>query len=184
MAEKTSWYALKIFYNKVIALKTRLEELGFECYCALDADGKPAVSQLLFVRCTESQLTGYSRIAPQDIKFVAYTRKEQRASQLDEKLIEMDVPAPIPENEMRAFILVTSASPDTYEVLGPDHPKYHTRQKVRVTEGPFAGSEGYVRRIKKDRRLVITVTGIVAVATVYIDPAYLEPVNDETENDK
>lgn len=182
MAEKTSWYALKIFYNKVIALKARLEELGFECYCALDADGKPAVSQLLFVRCTESQLTAYSRIPAQDIQFAIYTRKEMRRSQLDNMEIEQDVPAPIPEREMQAFILVTSASPGTYEVLGPDQPKYHTGQKVRVTEGNFAGCEGYVKRIKKDRRFVMTVTGVVAVATVHIEPQYLEPVNDNEEN--
>ena len=180
MTQKSNWYALKVFYNKVLALRDSLTGEGVETYCPLGADGKPLVSSLLFVRCPEAQLTSLHREANDrdGVKFAIYTRKETRPSPLDSKTQEMNVPAPIPEDEMRAFILVTSAGPDTFEVLGDDLPKYHTGQKVRVTEGPFAGSEGYVKRIKKDRRLVITVTGIVAVATVHINPAYLQPITE------
>ena len=180
MTQKSNWYALKVFYNKVLALRDSLTGEGVETYCPLDADGKPLVSSLLFARCPEQQLTDLHNAAQDgsDAKFAIYTRKEVRPSALDGKTQEMNVPAPIPEDEMRAFILVTSAGPDTFEVLGDDLPKYHTGQKVRVTEGPFAGLEGRVKRIKKDRRLVITVTGIVAVATVHINPAYLEPITE------
>ena len=177
MTDNLHWYALKVFYNKVLPLRDKLAGAGCDTYCPLTPDGKPLISSLLFVRCAEQQLTELHRESQSDEqKFAIYTRKETRASAIDGKPSEMNVPAPIPEDEMRAFILVTSASPDTFEVLGPDAPKYHTGQKVRVTEGPFKGSEGYVKRIKKDRRLVITVTGIVAVATVHINPAYLEPI--------
>ena len=155
MTDNAHWYALKVFYNKVLALQSRFAGEGCDTYCPLDAEGKPLVASLLFVRCPEARLT---------------------SSPLDGKPQDMDVPAPIREDEMRAFILVTSAGPGTFEVLGPDDPKYHTGQRVRVTEGPFAGSEGVVKRIKKDRRLVITVTGIVAVATVHINPAFLQPI--------
>lgn len=180
MTETYHWYALKVFYNKVLALQSRFTGEGCDTYCPLDAEGKPLVASLLFVRCPEEQLVALHRSAQDsdDAKFAIYTRKEQRPSPLDGKPFEMNVPAPIPEDEMRAFILVTSAGPDSFEVLGPDDPKYHSGQKVRVTEGPFAGCEGVVKRIKKDRRLVITVTGIVAVATVHINPAYLEPIKE------
>ena len=81
---------------------------------------------------------------------------------------------------MAVFMLVTSASPDKYEILGPDEAKYHTGELVRVTSGPFEGLEGRVKRIKKDRRLVVCITGVVAVATVHIDPRLLEPVDGHT----
>ena len=180
MTEKTNWYALKVFYNKVLPLRDKLTGEGCDTYCPLTPDGRPLISSLLFVRCAEQTLVSLHREAQDrdDAKFAIYTRKELRPSAIDGKPQEMNVPAPIREDEMRAFILVTSASPDTFEVLGPDNPKYHTGQKVRVTEGVFKGSEGYVRRIRKDRRLVITVTGIVAVATVHINPAYLEPITE------
>ncbi|MBR3030281.1 MAG: UpxY family transcription antiterminator [Bacteroidales bacterium] len=178
MTSESNWYALKVFYNKSLALKERLEDAGFGCYCALGYEGRPLVASLLFVRCSERQLLEYKATCQNDISFAIYTRKEMRSSHFDSKPMERNVPAPIPENEMRAFILVTSASPDTYEVLGPDDPKYHVGQKVRVAEGIFTGAEGYVKRIKKDRRLVISVSGIVAVATVHIRPEYLKPVEE------
>ncbi len=179
MTDNAHWYALKVFYNKVLALQSRFADEGCDTYCPLDAEGKPLVASLLFVRCPEARLVAIHRSALTDeVKFAIYTRKELRPSPLDGKPQDMDVPAPIREDEMRAFILVTSAGPGTFEVLGPDDPKYHTGQRVRVTEGPFAGSEGVVKRIKKDRRLVITVTGIVAVATVHINPAFLQPITE------
>lgn len=179
MTPETHWYALKVFFNKVLVLKGRLEEAGMECYCPLTYEGRPLISSTLFVHCTEQQILDFKATAPSDAGFIPYTRKETRPSPLDGKPKELDVPAPIPADQMRAFILVTSASPDTWEVLGPDDPKYHTGQKVRVTEGIFSGLEGHVKRIKKDRRLVIAVSGIVAVATVHIRPDFLKPVEED-----
>ena len=178
MTEDIHWYALKVFFNKSLALQARLEDAGYKCYCPLGVEGRPLISSLLFVRCTEKQILDFKHNAQPDISFSIYTRKEMRANRFDSGQQERNIPAPIPDNEMLAFILVTSASPETYEVLGPDDPKYHTGQKVRVTQGIFTGAEGRVKRIKKDRRLVITVNGIVAVATVHINPAYLEPVSE------
>ena len=45
-----------------------------------------------------------------------------------------------------------------------------------VTDGPFKGAEGHIRRIKKDRRLVVTIAGVVAVATTYIHPSMLKKI--------
>lgn len=39
---------------------------------------------------------------------------------------------------------------------------------MRVTEGPFKGAEGYIKRIKGNRRLIVSIEGVVAVATTYI----------------
>ena len=48
---------------------------------------------------------------------------------------------------------------------------------VRVTEGPFRGAEGYVKRIRRDRRLLVSIEGIVAVATAFIEPQFLEEIS-------
>ena len=59
-----------------------------------------------------------------------------------------------------------------------DRPEYHEGDRVRVTDGPFKGAEGHIRRIRRDRRLVVTIPGIVAVATTYIHPALLKRVTE------
>jgi transcription antitermination factor NusG len=49
---------------------------------------------------------------------------------------------------------------------------------VRVTEGPLKGAEGYIRRIRKDRRLLVSIEGVVAVATSYIPMSQLMKVEE------
>lgn len=174
------WYALRVFYRKVLDLKADLTRAGIEYYYPVQGDGKPYVQSLIFIHCSEHQLDQWVANATFRGAFSVYRHVEKRRRLYSDETCERLVPAPIDDREMAVFMLVTSASPDKYEILGPDDPKYHTGQLVRVIAGPFEGLEGRVRRIKKDRRLVITITGVIAVATVHIDPRLLEPV-DETD---
>ena len=180
MTTGTHWYALKVFSRKVLDLKADLIRAGIEYYYPVQSDGKPYVQSLIFVRCSEHQLAKWHTDASVGNSFTVYKHLEKRRRLYSDETYERLVPAPIDENEMAVFMLVTSASPDKYEILGPDDPKYHSGQKVRVTAGPFEGLQGRVRRIKKDRRLVITISGVVAVATVHIDPRLLEPIEENT----
>ena len=47
---------------------------------------------------------------------------------------------------------------------------------MRVTDGPFRGAEGSIQRIHGDRRLLVSIRGICAVATTYIPKAFLEEI--------
>ena len=49
---------------------------------------------------------------------------------------------------------------------------------MRVVEGPLKGAEGYIKRIQKNRRLLVAIEGIVAVATSYIPPQFMETVKE------
>jgi ribosomal protein L24 len=55
---------------------------------------------------------------------------------------------------------------------------YRSGDKVRVTEGPLKGAEGYIKRIKKDKRLLVCIEGVIAVATSYIPAKMLEPITE------
>ena len=182
MSTAIHWYALKILGRKVSELKADLSRAGIESYYPVQSDGKPYIQSLIFVRCSEAQLLKWREDATFRSSFTIYSHKVKRRRLYSEQMYERLVPAPIDDDEMAVFILVTSAAPAKDEILGPDDPKYHTGQLVRVTAGPFEGLEGRVRRIKKDRRLVITITGVIAVATVHIDPRLLEPVGEVEEN--
>lgn len=48
-----------------------------------------------------------------------------------------------------------------------------------MTDGPFKGAEGHIKRIKKDRRVVVAIGGVVAVAITYIHPKFLEKIAEE-----
>jgi transcription antitermination factor NusG len=77
---------------------------------------------------------------------------------------------------MEVFIFVSSSGAQGLTFLGDDRPEYHQGDLVRVTDGPFKGAEGHIKRIKKDRRLVVSIRGVAAVATTFIHPQFLEVV--------
>ena len=78
------------------------------------------------------------------------------------------------------FILVTSAQNDKggVEYLGDPKPQYMQGDLVRVTEGLYKGAQGVVKRIKKDRKLIIAITGVAMVAISHIPMCYLEKVEE------
>ena len=48
--------------------------------------------------------------------------------------------------------------------------------RVRIVGGVFSGVEGIFIRIKGDRRVVVSIEGIMAVATAFVHPSLIEPV--------
>lgn len=184
MSTGQRWYALKVFYGKALELRAEFTRAGIESYYPVQASGKPFVQSLLFVHCRERELVRMHSDGTIGSKFSIYSHREKRRRLYSEEVFERLVPAPIDEQEMAVFMLVTSASPDSYDILGPDDSKYHCGQLVRVMAGPFEGLVGRVHRIKKDRRLVVAISGVIAVATVHIDPRLLEAVEDKGQEEE
>ena len=83
-------------------------------------------------------------------------------------------PAVIPDRETEIFIFVTSAGDNGLEFINDEALTYKVGQKVRITGGLFEGAEGYIKRIKGNRRLVVRIEGVVAVATSYIPSYFIE----------
>ena len=170
------WYALKVFYNRVVHLKSLLPA-GVESYVPvhtveqLDTGRltyveKQLIPSLLFVRCEEKWLVDFKGRHNED--FMYYAVKDPAGN---------NIPGPIRDDEMRSFILVTSADAGrNAQYFGADAPEYHTGDRVRVIDGIYKGAEGYIKRIKKDRKLVVTVTGVAVVAVSYIHPDFLEKI--------
>ena len=170
----THWYALKVFYNRVVYLKSLLPA-RLESYVPvhtveefdtgrLTYVEKQLIPSLLFVRCSEEWLVSFKHDHNED--FMYYADPETRK------------PGPIRDDEMRSFILVTSADAGrNVKYFGSDAPEYHTGDRVRVIDGIYKGAEGYIKRIKKDRKLIVSVTGVAVVAVSYIHPSYLEKID-------
>ncbi|MBR5076732.1 MAG: UpxY family transcription antiterminator [Bacteroidales bacterium] len=156
-------------------LKSLLEPEGVETYVPLQTveqfEGgrlvyveKQLIPSLLFVRCTEDWLVKFKD--RHNAVFMFYAEAGSRK------------PGPIRDDEMQSFILVTSAGAGrNVKYFGADAPEYRTGDRVRVIDGIYKGAEGYIKRIKKDRKLVVSVTGVAVVAVSYIHPSYLEKID-------
>ena len=173
--EDARWYALRAFWNKTQPLMREAQEAGYRTYYAvrtiedpksekLEYREEPFISSIFFVRCPVEWLL--------DLK--------QR--HFSEFMIYMDKPggkpAPIRDVEMDTFIMVTSVKNNNYhdvEILEPK-PQYAVGDLVRVTDGIYKGATGIVKRIKKDRKLLVAVPGVAIVAISHIPMSVLEKV--------
>lgn len=116
---------------------------------------KPLVASLMFINCTETFLKTLKHNHLTEFSY--YTGTKQQNEQLQK------VPAIIPDDQMQAFIWYTSKDQEV-EYLG-DPKDIKLGDRVKVTEGPFKGLIGNIKRIKKDRKFVLTI-GTIAAFTI------------------
>lgn len=171
------WYALKVFYNKVFDVEDLLKKAHVESYIpvedvVIEINGhrkvrrRPVINSLMFVR-TDVHMLKHLLSGPLCNQALVYLNAERNA------------PAAISEREFEAFRLVTSHGHEGLEYFCDEAMvNLSTGQKVRVIEGPFKGTEGYIKRIRRDRRILVVIHGIVAVATSHIAPEFLEIIDD------
>ena len=198
-----NWYALKVFFNKVFEMEALLETVpDTETYLPVDrvqlkgpahslarkriAEQKPEarkyiqegpfiyervpmVTSLLFVHTPEERL--------KDIENALLADNLLDKRGFIYKSADRQSYAVIPEKQMTSFRLVTSKGSTGLDFFSADDiTRFKQGDKVRVKEGPFQGAEGYIKRFRRERRLLVGVEGIVAVATSFIPPELLEIV--------
>lgn len=85
-------------------------------------------------------------------------------------------PIIVSDKAMADFIQVSTLMSDDALYLKDITSKLQEGQRVRVLEGPFKGVEGTILRIKRSRRIVVELSGLLAVATDFVDPRLLEVI--------
>ena len=86
-------------------------------------------------------------------------------------------PASIPEAQMKAFIFITSTgNGKDIEYFGDIMPHFEEGSRVRVTDGIYKGATGFVKRIKRDRKLLVAIEGVAVVAISNIPMSYLQKI--------
>ena len=91
---------------------------------------------------------------------------------------EQHLPIVIPDSQMRSFILVAGTYEESIVYVEPAELQLIKGQKVRVIGGVFEGAVGEFVRIRRDRRVVVNIEGVMAVATTFIHSSLVEPITD------
>ena len=169
------WYALKVFYNKVFEIEKLLTQRAIKSYIPcetiwVERNGvrksirKPIVSSLLFFRSSEKQAIELQQHLTNRV--ILYTQT----------VLFKRKPLSIPDREMNLFMLISSSGEKGMEYFASDCTEFRSGEHVRVIEGPFKGAEGYIRRIKGNRRLIVSIQGVCAIATSYIPQCFLQKI--------
>ena len=91
---------------------------------------------------------------------------------------EHHLPVIVPDDQMRSFILVAGTYEESVIYVGLAELQLVRGQKMRVMCGVFEGAVGEFVRIRRDRRVVVNIEGVMAVATTFIHSSLVEPITD------
>ena len=122
----------------------------------------PAISGLVFVHATREQLDRYIRSFGEDRPVNYYWDRTTNR------------PLTVPDKAMEDFIAIASTMDPDLIYLTEISDKLREGQKVIVKEGPFKGVEGKVVRIRKSRRIMVEIPGMLAVASTYVGMGNVE----------
>mgnify|MGYP002857305563 CR=1 FL=1 len=138
---------------------------------------KTIVSSLIFVRMTGAEIKGlvsdfWEGKLP--VSGFVYTRVNPKNGKREAQVI--------PDRQMDIFMMVVNSGVAGLDFFSEEKIVNYTEgDRVRVLRGPLKGAEGYIKRIRKDRRLLVSVRGFIAVATCFIPFDDLEKIETEEE---
>lgn len=153
------WFVMRVTYSRELKARILLQEAGVECFipmvCEREPDEKryvPAVHNLIFVHSSRDFLDNYKRKVEEGCP-LRYMMDRSTG-----------LPMVVRDKEMEDFIRVTAEMEDS--VLYLDNPLATVEKgtPVEIVNGPLNGVRGKLLRIRRDRKVVLQLAGLVAVA--------------------
>ena len=150
------WYVLTMRYMRASVVAEQMKEEGFECFVP------PKITNMLFVHSTRSKID----------YFLTYRKTGQHLAYMRSRRDFQ--PLVVPEKDMRYFMMICDGC--DAPIIMEECPTVKLGYLVRVISGPLTGVEGNVVRIRKSKRVLISVGDFVWVATGYISPDMLQVI--------
>ena len=175
MEENPVWFAMRATYRREMKVKSLLEEEGMATFVPMrySVHGRgrqkkrelvPVIHNLIFVNATPSEVKRVKASIPY-LQFMVDTRSRQ-------KIV-------VPDTQMKRFIEVAGTHDDNLLYFQPEELNLAKGTRVRIIGGPFEGQEGVFVKVKgaRDRRVVIQVQGVIAVAMATVHPDLIEKID-------
>ena len=174
-ATQPHWHVLRATYARELKVQSALQDKGIRTFVPMMWSAPssptrsgiprklvPAVSGLVFALATREALDLYIRSFGDARPVNYYWDRITNA------------PLTVPAKAMEDFITIASTLDEDLIYLTEVSEKLREGQTVIVKEGPFKGVEGKIVRIRKSRRVLVELPGMLAVASTYVDPKELE----------
>ena len=169
-----AWYAMRVTYNRALIARALLDREEVKNFipmkCVEKVVGRrkvrqqvPAIGNLIFVYSNLQRI----REIKEKMDYLQYLVN----SRTKEKIV-------VPQDQMQRFIAIAGSSSDKLLWFNPDEINLTKGMRVRITDGEFKDYEGVLVKVKgaRDKRVVVAIEGVIAVAMATIHPSLLEPV--------
>ena len=173
------WYPLRVTYNRELKVKEDLDARGVTNFVPMQYRREerggvmvkrlvPSIHNLIFIKMKPSEMIEYRKTTDLPVRYIMNREKH--------------IPITVPDREMENFIKVAGTYNEKLIYLNPDPGDFSEGERVRIIGGEFEGAEGIFVRIKRDRRVLINIQGVVAVATTHVHLSMLEKITDPDDN--
>jgi len=183
MPDVPHWYPMRVTYSRELQAKAFLESLGVECFIPMHYEQiegrhprhkelRPALHNLIFVHASQAWITEMKmtrrEMAP--LRYMMRPVHDDRGQTVRHEIIV------VPDLQMDNFMRVASVADDRVFFIENLDFAGKPGQLVKVIAGDFAGVEGVIKRVKKNKRVVVQIEHVAAVAIAFLPSAYLELV--------
>lgn len=172
------WFPMRVTYHRELRIKALLDSIGVENFLPMHyelvetkKDGKkrmllPAIHNLIFVRSSQEVLTEL-KMTREEFAPMRYMMKRPLSSGEKSEIMH------VPDQQMENFMRVASVQDDRVMFLENNEYIKKVGQRVRVVDGCFSGVEGVIKRINKNKRVVVQLEGLAAVAIAFVPASCL-----------
>lgn len=175
LSEEKQWFAMRATYRRGLQIKSLLDQKGISNFIPMHYEIRirngrkkrelvPVISDLIFVYAAQPELQWIKDRNP-CLQYMIDIRNGQ-------KII-------VPNEQMRQFIAVAGTYDEHLIFFSPNEVNLRKGTKVRITGGDFGGYEGVFIKVKgaRDRRVVISLKGIIAMAMATLPPDLIEIID-------
>ena len=173
-----SWFPMRVTYNRELRIKSCFDELGIECFVPmkyeLDADasdGKerlvPAIHNLIFVHSTQEKITGL-KMGQRDFAPLRYMMTHTDNGRTRVMTVR--------DEEMNNFMRVASVQDRSVFLVEDSDYFSKIGRMVKITDGQLKGVVGVVKRIKKNRCVVVRIQGVAAAVIANVPARFVEEI--------
>lgn len=161
------WFPMRVTYQREMKVKAELDRLGIESfvpmtYKVVDADTDnpcrkfvPAIRNLIFVRSTQERIS-HLKSSNEVLGPLRYM--------IDNTAEEAHTIMTIPDRQMQNFMRVASKSDDSVMFLDDESVVGKEGKRVEIIGGAFEGVTGVIRRVKRCKRVVVEIEGVVLLS--------------------
>ena len=183
--EKEEWFPMRVTYGRELKMKECLDHMKVKNFLPMQYHAKetpegcqmalvPAVSNLIFVCSTQEQLT-MLKTTRKELEPLRYMMRPVEGNSTAKEIIR------VPNRQMQNFLRVATVDDDRVMFLKYKSYLKKAGQQVLITNGYFAGVKGVIKRIKNNRRVVVQIDGVAAVAIAHMPKEHLRPVAPESQ---
>ena len=174
-----AWYAMRVTYGRELkiqaAMNGKFETFIPKCYKTVERFGKrhyeltSCISNLLFVYGTRNQIE-------EERQKQAEIKNDKKWHLLNFIMNHENKMITVPNKQMEDFIRISNLPVEEIIPLDIREGESLTGQRVKVIDGPLVGIEGFIKRIEGNKRVVVTIDGMLATALKFISPSLLTKI--------